>query len=242
MGTCSNKACVKLHYIAASGEAQAEDAPKGFPLSPQYRPGGNRQRISKAAASLLNARFLNSNVCCRVETMSGASRCRGPTTAVPSLGHLATGQQCTDCFHVTRNWLIHDGGAMGLGLRDEDSDLLQGTLITRWAPGQVRVMRNGAQVASTHTTPDAPEGAPFQWGCGIQGLPMDQLQLPVIAGRLEHRLSQHDAQGWHWLCGFCLIFKQFFFYQYGPDGQTGAAQWFWPDGARGSFQVPVAVK
>ena len=63
----------------------------------------------------------------------------------------------------------------------------------------------------------------------------------MIAGRIEDRLAHYDAQGWHWLCGFCPTFKQFFFYQYGPEGKTGAAQWLWPRGARGIFQVPVAV-
>ena len=168
------------------------------------------------------------------------AKCRGPTTEVPSLGQVATGQQCTDCFQVTRSWLVYDGGETGLGLCDEDNDLV-GRMVERWAPSTKRVVRVRGKVDSKHVIPNAPSGAPAQWGLGIHGLPTEKLQLPIIAGRLEDQLARHDAQGWHWLCGFCPTLKHFFFYQHGPDGKTTAAQWVWPFGGSGIFRVPVAV-
>ena len=153
---------------------------------------------------------------------------------------VAHGQQCTDCLDVTRDWLLHDGTKRGLGLLDEDLDVADRP-IARWYPCASRMVRSGSKQHSKHAIPYAPMEAPFEKGLVSHGLPTEKSQLSIIAGRIEDKLADQDKDGWNWLCGFCPAFKHFFFYQYGPEGQTSASQWVWPQDKLKIFQVPIAV-
>ena len=110
----------------------------------------------------------------------------------------------------------------------------------------VRMVRSGSKQHSKHAIPYAPIEAPFEKGLVRQGLQTEKLQLSIIAGRIEEKLADQDSPGgrgqaWHWRCGFCPVFKHFFYYQYGPNGQTSTSQWRWPQDRGRIFQIPIAV-